>query len=192
MFHLLCSGDEFRTAAIRPSAIYGEEDAIFITALLKLSHKTGKFTLWNCGGAKHQMAYAGNVAWMFICADTALRNDVGNKMGGHAFFAADDTPVDDVYEMRVPFMKACNYPRGNFKPPLWLLIYIMYLVYFFLLLLSPFMKINFPFGISSLKQMTVSFSFKNDKAKGMLDYKPLYTYEESFKRSMTFYKRYGK
>ena len=129
---------------------------------------------------------------MFICADTAMMKDIDNKKGGNVFFATDDTPCDDVFEMRDPFVKACNYVRDNFKPPMWLVIYPLYILYFVFLLLSPLWKMNIPFGISSVKLMLVSFSFKNDKAKEMLDYRPLYTYEESFSRSMVFYKRFSK
>ena len=171
--------------------MYGENDDLFITSILDIAKKsgTGKWRLFSCNGAKHQMAYVGNVAWILICAEKALSEE-DEKAGGNAFFAADDTPFSDVFEMRDPFLTACNYTRYSYKLPLWLTLYTLYLVYFVLLLISPIWKVNIPFGVGTIKQMMVSWTFKYDKAKILLNYQPLYSYEESLKRSMVFYKKY--
>ena len=113
-----------------------------------------------------------------------------NTIGGNVFFATDDTPQGEMVELLEPFAKACNFSVDGFKIPLWVFIYFAYIVYFILLLISPVVKLNVPFSVDNFKQMGVSFSFTSDKAKRMLGYAPLYNYEESFKRSMTFYKQY--
>lgn len=41
--------NELRTASIRPVAIYGEEDELFITAIFRRCHQVGRWTLWDCG-----------------------------------------------------------------------------------------------------------------------------------------------
>ena len=191
-FYLHHIGEDLRTVAIRPSAMYGENDELFISTILDIAQKsgTGKWRLYSCRGAKHQMAYVGNVAWMLLCAEKSL-SDGNNKAGGNAFFAADDTPCNDVFEMREPFLSACNYKRYSYKLPLWLPLFILYLLYFVMLLISPFKKVTIPFGIGTIRQMLVSWTFKYDKAKKLLNYRPLYSYEESVKRSMVFYKKYA-
>lgn len=121
-----------------------------------------------------------------------MHADDTNKIGGNAFFVADDTPPGDVYEMRIPFAKACNFRIASYKVPTWLLIYLLQVFYLVLWLISPFWKVNIPVGFHALRQTTVSWILRYDKAKSLLGYQPLYSYEESFERSMKFYKRYAR
>lgn len=90
------------------------------------------------------MAYTGNVAWMFVCAEQALLKETYKSVGGNAYFAADDTPCADSYEIMMPFAIGCDIPVNKFKLPMWLIPF--YIIYFILWLLSPFMKINMAMG----------------------------------------------
>ena len=161
---------------------------------LKLAKRFGGWRLFDCKGATHQMAYAGNVAWMFVCAEQTLRKGPAKGADKHAdgevYYAADDTPCADSYEMLAPFARGCDIPVKTNKLSMWLLLIPCYVVYFILRLLSPFIKLNFSMGVPSLQQMLYSYSFKYDKANSLLGYKPLYSYEESLQRSVKFYKRY--
>ena len=187
---VLFIGDVLKTVCIRPVTIYGEEDMVVFSKALKLAKRFGGWQLFDCKGATHQMAYAGNVAWMFICGDQALRNGADNHADGEVYYAADDTPCSDQYEMLAPFARGCNIPAKTTTLSLWLLLIPCYIVYLILWLLSPLIKINFSMGVPSLRQMFYSYSFRYDKAEALLGYKPLYSYEESVRRSVRFYKRY--
>ena len=164
---------------------------MFVTDSLKVAQKLRRWQLFDCKGARHQMAYAGNVAWMFICADRAMTSDKDNLIGGNAFFATDDTPITDMYELMIPFATACNFSISSFKLPMWLVLIPFYILYCILWFMSPFIKINIPFGLAGLKQILLSFNFKYDKAKVFTSYTPLYTYEEALQRSIRYYKKYG-
>ena len=188
------SGDDLKTVAIRPVTIYGEEDIVVFSKAFKLAKRFGGWHLFDCKGATHQMVYAGNVAWMFLCAELALRNgrveETENHVDGEVYYAVDDTPCADSYEILAPFAQGCDIPVKNSKLPMWLLLIPLHAVYFILWMLSPIMKINVSMGIPGLKQMLYSYSFKYDRAKSLLAYTPMYSYEESLERSVKFYKRY--
>ena len=169
--------------------MYGEEDQLFLTVSLQLA-KTGGRCLLLSGGGRSQTTYVGNVAWLFVCAETAMLNDNDNEIGGNAFFAADDSPLSDMIKSRALFLKACNVSK-IVKIPFSVMIYIMYFIYFIFSLLSLIWRSNIPAGVEIIKQIKYHRNFKSDKAKMLLDYSPLYSYEESFGRSMMFYKKYS-
>ena len=133
----------------------------------------------------------GNVAWTFICAEKTMHEDTKNKTGGQAFCAADDTPVKNLFEILNPFLVACNIPTKKFKFPMWFVLGIVYIIYISLLILTPVVKLNFPYGFCHFQQMRVSHTFKYEKAKSRLEYRPLYNYKESLQRSIKFYKRFS-
>ena len=168
-------GAELRTIAIRPVAIYGEEDKV-TADFLKLAKRIGRWTHIDCKHADRQMVYAGNVAWMFVRAETAMINDDENQLGGHAFIALDETPPGEIFEMRQVFITSCRIPISGFSIPLWIIYYLLCMVYLTLLLLSPFVKLNVSIELPPVREMFFKYIFRNDKAKRMLSYTPLYSY----------------
>ena len=177
--------------SIRPVTLYGEGDTMVFSQALKLAKKFGGWQMFDCKGATGQTAYAGNVAWMFVCAEQTLRKGTdNNSAAGEVYNAADDTPCADSYEMLASFARGCNIPVKTNKKPIWLLLVFVYIVYFILYILSPFIKLNFPTAPPSVKQMCYSHNFKYDKARTLLGYAPLYSYEKAFERSVRFYKQY--
>ena len=185
-------GSSFKTVAIRPVTIFGEEDAMLVTLSLKAARKLGRWQLFDCKGARHQFAYAGNVAWVFICADRAMTSDSENLIGGNAFFASDDTPLTDIYEFVKPFATACNFAISSFKLPMWSVFIPVYILHGILWPMSPFFKPKFSFSLAGLKHTLLSHNFKYEKAKSLLNYTPLYTFEEALQRSIRYYEKYRK
>ena len=167
-------------------AIYGEEDKV-TADFLKLAKRIGRWTHIDCKHADRQMVYAGNVAWMFVRAKTAMLNDDENQLGGHAFIALDETPPGEIFEMRQIFITSCGIPISGFSIPLWIIYYLLCMVYLTLLLLSPFVKLNVSIGLPPVREMSFKYIFTNDKAKRMLNYSPLYSYRESLNRSVAYY-----
>ena len=178
-----------RTLSIRPTTMYGEEDSFTVSEPLKTANKFGRWTRFDCKNAVHQMTYAGNVAWAFVCAESTMSTDKNNMIGGKAFFATDDTPVTDIFEFQAPFARACGFSTNTFKIPSWIVLYFMYLVYAFMWLISFIVKVNLRVGMCSFRYMTRTFTFKSDAAKRTFNYSPLYSYDESMRRSILFYTR---
>ena len=117
---------------------------MLVTLSLKAAQKLGRWQLFDCKGARHQFAYAGNVAWVFICADRAMTSDSENLIGGNAFFASDDTPLTDIYEFVKPFA-TCNFKISSFKLPMWSVFIPVYILHGTLWSMSPFFKPKFSF-----------------------------------------------
>ena len=220
------SAGNFKTVAIRPVAMYGEEDPQYVTQPLKVAKKTGFWPVINCRDATHQSAYVGNVAWSFICADKALIEETLERLhgngqdsnhsghatgedkehhhasgsnrehvkviGGNAFNIADNTPMANMFEMKNPFAAACNHSTEVLKIPLSLIVVSCYIIYFILLMLSPIVKLNFPYSVASFKQLQISYTFNCDKAADMIKYTPLFDYRECLKRSVSFYKQFAR
>lgn len=183
------TGQTFRTLSIRPTTIYGEEDNYSVTEPLRFANKFGRWSRVDCKDTVHQMTYAGNIAWTFICADKALKQDKRNAVDGKAFFTTDDTPLTDMFEFQATFVKACGYATDTFRIPAFIALYSMYLLYAILWLISLVVKVNLYSGIPGARFLRKTCTFKSDLAKKMLGYAPLYSYEESRKRSLEFYSR---
>ena len=60
---------------------------------------------------KNQPAYAGNVAWVHLCAMGVLRVDP-DKAGGEAFYGQDDNVGQTLFEWMAPYVEA----RGASMP----------------------------------------------------------------------------
>ena len=175
------------TISIRPTTMYGEEDRLTVYEPLETANKFGRWTRFDCKDAVHQMTYAGNVAWMFVCAESAMFKDKNKLIGGQAYFATDDTPVTDIFEFLAPFAKSCGFSTNTFKIPAWIVLYLMYMVYILMWFVSFIVKVNLRVGLCSFRYMTRTFTFKSSAAKRELNFSPLFSYDESLKRSLTYY-----
>ena len=169
--------------------MYGEQDGFTVSEPLNIARRTGRWNQIDCKDSVHQMAYVGNTAWAFVAAEKAMLKDKQNQIGGKAFFVTDDTPIRDLFDLQAPFAKACGFSTDTFKVPVWPVLISVYILYILMWLISFVININMRIGISSLKFMRRTFTFKCDRAKTLLDYKPLYSYDESMKRSIEFYSK---
>ena len=124
----------------------------------------------------------------------ASGNDKKNirVIGGNAFNIADYTPMANMFEMKNPIAVACNHSTNVFKIPLWLIVGTCYIIYFILCMISPIVKLNFPYSVASFKQLQISYTFNCDKAADMIRYTPLFDYKECLTRSVSFYKQFAR
>lgn len=179
--------DGFKTLSIRPTTMYGEEDKFTVTEPLKMARKIGRWVRFDCKKAVHQMTYAGNVAWAFICAEKALIENEQNTIGGQVYFVTDDTPLTDIFEFQDPFAKACGFRTDTFKIPTCIVLYFMYLVYAIMWVISFIVPVNSRLGLCTFKYMKRTFTYKSVAARMMFNYEPLYSFDESMRRSTQFY-----
>ena len=113
-------------------------------------------------------------------------------IGGNAFNIADHTPMANMFEMKSPIAVACNHSTDVFKIPLCLIVVPCYIIYFILLMLSPIVKLNFPYSVASFKQLQISYTFNCEKAADMIKYTPLFDYRECLSRSVSYYKQFAR
>ena len=153
-----------------------------------LKYHTYYFQLLSFQKSIHQTSYVGNVAWGHICAMRSLR-DHPETCGGNPYFLTDNTPLVTFQELCEPYVRARGYKYGR-PIPFKVGYFIVYLISLVLSLIRPFKKINIPVTMKMLEYINVSYTYKPDKAARDLDYKPIFTYEESVQLSMPYYKEF--
>ena len=176
-----------RTLAIRPVGIYGEQDSGYVTLFLKVAEACGGSFYTFSGLGAHSISYAGNTAWAHIVASRTLKEHP--NVAGQAFIITDDNRCTTYAEFAEPFLEARGYHLSNFRIPFWLAFCMVSLIQFLMFLVLPVWKVEFAIPVSrgSLIKMKRTMIFSGKKAREQLGYKPLYTYLESFERSVPFY-----
>nr|WGV39910.1 HSD3B [Sinohyriopsis cumingii] len=184
---ILNDGGKLRTLSLRPVAMYGELDKFCVTFNLHAAHKLGGVMYQlDPGKAVQQFMYAGNAAWFFICAEKTLRGD-NSAASGHAYFLGDETPLNNYFDFLKPYLAIHNFKLSTFRIPLWLVLYLLYLIWFFLWVISPVKQFNLPLGLASVIYIGKTRYYSYDKAKTLLSYSPLFSPEEAWKKGYKFY-----
>lgn len=194
--HQLANGEgHLKTIALRPPTYYGEEDTKFFPNLLKL----GKRFNWQIprlagAGGKHQMVYAGNVAWAHLRAKDSL-DITDQKIAGLPVFITDNTPIEDTFR----FCQRISRNTNSFKlrPSWWsipafITYFIAFLLEMFVKFLNPFfvdlkLKIS-PRSIASYAASILMYS--RLRASIYLDYEPIYNDEKSILNSANWYEKW--
>ena len=183
------TGRVLRTVALRPMTMYGEQDYLLVHSYLATAKACRGHLIFYRQSEVQSLAYVGNTAWAFILASQVLKDDP--KVGGEAFFVPDDTPrLPLSTDFVKPFLEERGFTLSRMWLPFWFLYYTVCLLQLLCLILRPFVTVPGPRVLtrSCLKFLHRHTTFSAEKAKKMLGYKPLYTYDESFERSMKFYK----
>ena len=183
----LFSGKRLRTVVLRPGVIYGELDNIFVTSVIRntLSHG-GVLYHFGSPRAVSQYVYVGNAAWGFVCALNKLRHDT--SLGGEAFFIGDETPLLQLFRFSELFIKLHGGRLSKRPIPYSLILVVVLVLEWILWFLSPLKEINLPVTSSSVRYANKRWSFSYKKAVSRLDYSPLFSWEESYRRSCEYYK----
>lgn len=179
-------GSTMRTVALRPVVVYGELDVHFVPVAIQAGVKNRGIMIDLCGSGYCTVQYAGNVAWAFVCAHKAMTSD--NELSGEAFILKDDTPHNSMIRFCKPYFDIFDVTIYRPFIPFWMLYILLQFIEVILMMISPLKKIQFPFTLSMLIFTNLKTSVDISKAEHMLKYKPLYSPEESCKRSTVYYK----
>jgi len=133
-----------------------------------------------------QVAYVGNSAWAFICAEKALRRN--SKLGGEVFFIPDDTPIQNSFLFMKPFLESRNCSLSKYRVPYLLVYPLLFCMEAILHFISPLVKINMQMVSCSVKYINMDLYFNGSKGRQLLQYQPIYSPQESMKRSLGYYK----
>lgn len=177
-----------RTIAVRPVLMYGELDVHYVPEYLKSAREVGG-TMVNCCGSDVYMqeAYVGNVAWMFLCAIHALKENP--DLGGEAFFACDDTPLASLAKKCEPYLHCHGMKLTSFVMPFWVMYVLVTIWTMIIIVIVPLHGIKTKFTRTSIIALNMKVNFTYDKARKLLSYKPRYTDKVSFQRSLEYYKQ---
>ncbi|XP_015905091.1 3 beta-hydroxysteroid dehydrogenase/Delta 5--_4-isomerase type 3 isoform X2 [Parasteatoda tepidariorum] len=179
--------DKLRTAAIRPTPFYGEEDKHFFYRMLKMTKNYhGYYQRIRSLDERLQICYVGNAAWAHINAKNRLVVD--ETISGEAFYITDDTPIIDIHEHAAEYLNARGFTVSTFIFPYWLAWLLLSLLILLISVINVFVKFNpnIP-PVSQLNYMCSTFFYNRSKATLRLDYQPIFTPEEAKEKSMEYY-----
>eukprot|EP01119_Soliformovum_irregulare_P008663 TRINITY_DN21769_c1_g1_i1.p1 TRINITY_DN21769_c1_g1~~TRINITY_DN21769_c1_g1_i1.p1 ORF type:complete len:353 (-),score=88.48 TRINITY_DN21769_c1_g1_i1:250-1308(-) len=179
------------TASIRPSGIFGPRDVQawpgFVSAAKeKILGKWNK-SIMQIGDGKNTFdwTYVENVAHAHLLISDRLTN--GSHIGGQAYFITNDehTPF---WDMASYVYAQFGYPTPSIFIPTGLMIFFAQLVAFFVMILSPFVKLHPTFTVLRIRNATSNRTFSCDKAKRDFGYAPQVSLEEGKKRALAYFK----
>lgn len=176
-----------RTISLRVAPMYGEQDDTLITRVLNMAEESIGI-VWRIHSPKKrfQMMYVGNAAWAHIKAKQTLDKD--EKISGEAYFITDDTPITNFYDNIRPFVEKRRLKLSSFEIPYWLALGYLLLISFIMRIISivckPPWKVENPCAV---KYYGCGITFNGTKAILKLGYKPLFTVEKSYAKSLSFY-----
>jgi len=182
------NGAHFKTCALRPADIWGEEDPYHILPLIQMA-KGGLYTRIGDGTALSQHVYSGNMAWAHVLVAKALM-DGNENVRGKAYFITD-TESSNFFTFFDDIILKCGYkirPRN-----LWLpkgLTYVLGAISEYIaFLVRPIYYYNPKLSRFAVMYTTTDFTFNAEKAKQDFDFTPKYSKEESLQRTISFFKK---
>ncbi|XP_045172024.2 3 beta-hydroxysteroid dehydrogenase/Delta 5--_4-isomerase type 3-like [Mercenaria mercenaria] len=179
-----------KTVSIRPVAIYGDYDWKNIAPMFgsAFTKKTGYYMKLVLTFKKSDYVYAGNVASAFIQTDIALRTKGSSDIAGTSYFIKDDTPRNERVEFFDPILEECNLKPFPLSPKAWMILAFLRILFPVLTLLSFVCHVNCPFGRWVFHVCDLTRLVKDDKARRILRYKPIFDEEQIKRRLVKFIK----
>ncbi|KAM6219630.1 3 beta-hydroxysteroid dehydrogenase/Delta 5--_4-isomerase type 2 [Rhynchocyon petersi] len=180
----LKNGGTLRTCALRPTYIYGEGNPFICQQIKQALQNNGCLSDF----AKYSLAnpvYVGNVAWAHILASRALQDPKRvPSIGGQFYYISDDTPHESYSKFNYVLSKEWGLQIDSRKVlPLSLQYWIAFLLEIVSFLLSPVYNYQPPFTRHLVTLSNSVFIFSYKKAQKDLGYEPLFSWEESKKKT---------
>lgn len=177
--------DDMRTVAIAPHQVYGPYDPIFLPNLMEAS-RTGKLRVFGNGTNCISMVHVDNYCHGLILGYHALqRNETSLKVGGEFIVVTDGGKVNfwDALDSASIYLGFGSI-RARKSLPRWLLMSVAIVLQFIGRILGRSFKLT-PFTV---KMLTIDRWFNIEKARDVLGYKPVISYEDGWKSTLEWFK----
>lgn len=135
---------------------------------------------------KQEVAYVGNVAWAHIKAFETLAS--GKDVRGKAYFVTDDTREKNLSCCANRFLQERGYRVTKFAIPYIVQFCILWITELLLWIIKPICTINMPCTVRSINHFYTNSTFSRKSAEQELNYKPLFSPQDSHNLSMAYYK----
>jgi nucleoside-diphosphate-sugar epimerase len=184
---LSANSETLKTIILRPSDVFGEADPYHIDSLINMA-KGGFYVRLGNGKAQCQNVYVGNMAYAHILAADALMKKP--EVAGNVYFITDGESYNffKLFDQVVLGAGYKIWPKN-----LWLPRGLAYSIgacsELIAILARPVKKYTPKFSRFAVTYTCTDFTFTADKAKKELRFIPKYSFEESLKRTIDFYKR---
>lgn len=181
------------TAAIRPAVLFGEGDTQTVTAIIDRA-RAGKANVQIGSGLNmFDFTYVGNVAHSLLLAGQHLLNEPtasssSGPVAGEAFFVTNDDPVP-FWEFNRMLSREAGYPvaaKDIWIMPKWFMLVLAHI--------TELLYLIFTLGSKKplltrqvVKTVCAHRTFKINKIKERLGYKPRVSMQEGIQRSVKWY-----
>ena len=174
---------QLRVVALRPSCIWGEGDPYHATALVEMGRK-GPVMRIGDGSARCQHLYVGNGAHAHALAGRALLEGI-EGVAGEVFFLTD-YPAQNFFDYMQPIVEGAGYKLvpWSWSLPRPLMYGLGVGAEGLSRLLRPIWRFTPLVSRFSVNFVCQDFVVKTDKAERAFGYRPLYTEEEAFARTI--------
>lgn len=175
-----------RTVVVRPCSIFGEGDPYHVTSLIAMARRMPLFRIGD-GKSRSQHVYVGNVAHAHLLAARALLRP-GSPAAGQVYFVTD-FPAKNFFDYLEPILNGAGYrmlpwalsvPRG-----------VMYGLAVALegaaRLLRPVVRFTPTVTRFAVDFVCLELTFRSDKAARELGYRPIYSEEQAFARTIAYF-----
>jgi nucleoside-diphosphate-sugar epimerase len=185
-FVLAANKPALATCAIRPSAVFGEGDRVFLPRVAEVGRNgKSKFAIGD-GTTLWDFTYAGNVAHACLAAAAKLAPD--SPLAGQAYFVtnADPRPCWHVFGT---IQSKLGYPPPSIFIPVWICYILATIVDCILALIKPIYAPAKPpsFSRERVRLLTCHRTFSCDKAKRDFGYVPQVSMDEALDRTIASY-----
>jgi nucleoside-diphosphate-sugar epimerase len=176
---LEASSDGLRTVVIRPCSIWGESDPYHLQPLVDAS-RLG--VLPRVGNGVMQWVYVGNVAHAITLAGRATL-DASPEACGQVYFATD-FPARTFCDQMEPMLTAAGIRVTRWSMPRLPLAAAATVMWRACRLLRPVFDIQPVLTPFAVAQLYGDFTVSTDKAERLLGYRPLYSEEAAYERTI--------
>ena len=186
---LLKSGETFRTCVLRPVAIFGEGDLKTVFGSFK-SIWRNTFIRLGDDSPRFQCAYAGNIAWAFVCALHRMRTapDGNTSPVGRAIGVADDASITSFTRFMQPFVNNITGAKmSRFYVPFWLLYTFATVCEWVCYFCRPVCSLRLPLSRLAVISMYALPTVNPQEAYQYIGYKPKYNYDEILPQCLRYY-----
>lgn len=180
-------GKTLYTCSLRPTGIYGEGHEL-MRQFYQQGLRTGRRVFRAIPPAtEHGRVYVGNVAWMHLLAARQLQ-ERPSVLGGQVYYCYDHSPYKSYEDFNMEFLSACGFRMIGSRPlvPYFLLYLLALLNSLLQWLLHPFCTYAPILNPYTLGVASTTFTVQTDKAERHFGYKPLFSWEESKRHTVTW------
>ncbi|XP_006114289.2 3 beta-hydroxysteroid dehydrogenase type 7-like isoform X1 [Pelodiscus sinensis] len=184
----LSNGGKLATCIIRPNTVYGEKYQRLKDLYTTVKAKGGLLNYIVREDTERNLIYVGNVAWMHVLAarNLQLNPDV---LAGQVYYSYDDTPARKSYLVQYQLLTGIDPSiRLGSCIPYWKLRLLIYFYRIINILLYPFWKPRPFLNLPVVNTIITTFFYETDKAFRHFGYTPLYSWEESKRRTIAWLK----
>ncbi|CAL8094191.1 unnamed protein product [Orchesella dallaii] len=197
------NGKKIKTAILRPTVLYGEEDPYYVPQALRVAKMSFGFLPQPLVMTKDpavQSTYVGNAAWAHILAAMKLNQEVRSEetvddwqeVDGKAIYINDDTRPGTFYDFMKPFLALKGYSTLQLPIPFFLMmLWIATFSYVIQILPGSWRNWlnNKPIlpTPNSFRLVHKSATFNRVKATDILEYSPIYSEDKALELSSNYY-----